>query len=291
MSDLTAVSPASGVTPAHTGTAPQPPSGERTTLLPDPATGALDGTDPLSMLYLFESKDRELGVASATKQITALQNERHQAVQQEQQAIAKAIDAQNHHSFWDDLGSICSEVAKVAVVVASVAAAVATLGAATPIAALAVAGAVLSTASFVDGECHVLHSLGVDDATAGWIDTGMAVGGGLLACGAGMAAGVKAATSTLSAISRAGSVVAGLGGIGSGAAAIGAGKAQAQGDQAAADQVAAQAQSDHASRLMQVVVDDTQNADERAQRVLGTIANTKTIQGQTAVNAATAVRG
>ena len=289
MSDVTAVSPAGGV--GQPGRAPQPASGERGSLLPDPTAGALAGADPLSMLYLFESKDAQLGVASATRQITALQNERHQALQQEQQAIAKAIDAQNNHSFWDDIGSVCSEVAKVAVVVASVAAAVATLGAATPIAALAIAGAVLSTASFVDGECHVLRSLGVDDATAGWIDTGMAIGGGLLSCGAGVAAGASAASSTLSAISRAGSVVAGVGGIGSAAAGIGAGNAQAQGDRAAADQVAAKAQSDHAARLMQVVVDDTQSSDEQSERLLGTIASTKAIKDQTAVNAAMAVRG
>jgi hypothetical protein len=291
MSDLTAASPVGGIGTAQTSQPLQRPSAESQSLLPDPAAGSLAGTDPLSMLYLFESKDRQLGVEGAAKKITALQTERHQAIEQEQHAIQNAVDAQHNHSFWDDIGSACAEVAKVAVVVASVAAAVATVGAATPIAALALAGAVLSTASFVDGECHVLHALGVDDGAASWIDTGMAIGGGLLACGAGVVAGGQAASSTLSTIGRASSLVAGVSGIGSAAAGIGAGEAQAQADQAAADQVASQAQSDHAARLVQIVAADTQSSDEQSQRIMATIVNTKTIQDQTALSAATAVRG
>jgi hypothetical protein len=286
---VTAVTPAGGerqIAPAL-----QQASGGPPTLLPDPSAGALAGADALSMIYLLESKDQQLGVASGSQKITTLENERHQALATEQKAIAQAVDAQSHHSFWDDLGSVCSEVAKVAVVVASVAAAVATLGAATPIGALAIAGAVLSTASFVDGECHVLRSLGVNAAAAGWIDTGMAVGGGLLSCGAGVVAGGKAASSALSTLSRAGSVVAGVSGIGTAAAQIGKGEAQAQEDQAAADEVAAQAQSDHAARLIEVAIGDTQTSDEQARRIMGVIANTKTTWDQTALSAAMAVRG
>jgi hypothetical protein len=267
------------------------PNGEPPSLLTDPVPSALAGADPLSMLYLFESRDQQLGVDQGTKKIAALQTERHQALAQEQQAIQQAMDAQKSRSFWDDLGGICGEVAKVAAVVASVAAAVATLGAATPIAALAIAGAVLSSASFVDGECHVLRALGVDDKTAGWIDSGMAIGGSVLSVGAGMAAGGQAASSTLATVNRASAVVAGVGEIGRGASTIEAGEALARSDQAAADQIAAQARSDHAQRLMQIVIDDTQSSDQTSQRTMGTIANTRTIQNETALFAATAVRG
>ncbi len=288
MNETGAVSAAPGVGSAQPGATPQPPAGQPPSLLPDPAAGALEGANPLSMLYLFESKDQQLGVTAGTNRVTALESERHQAVQQEQQAIKKAIDAQNNHSFWNDLGSVCSEVAKVAVVLASVAAAVGTLGAATPVAAIAIAGAVLSTASFVDGECHVLRSLGVSEATEGWVDTGMAIGGGLLSFGAGLASGGRAAAT---AIGRATSVVAGVTGVGTGAAKIGAGEAQAQSDQAAADQLAAQAQSDWETRHMQLVVSDAQSSDEQAQQILSAIANTKSIEDETAADAATAVRG
>jgi hypothetical protein len=268
-----------------------PSSSESPSLLAEPLPGALDGADPMSFLYLFESKDQQLGVDEGAKRIAALQTERHQALQQEQQAIQQAIEASKQRSFWDDLGSICGEVAKVAAVVASVAAAVATLGAATPIAAVAVAGAVLSSASFADSELHVLRALGVEDSIAGWVDMGMSIGGAVLSVGAGMAAGGKIASSTLSTIRTAGAVTAGAAQVGKGACAIEAGEATSRSDQAAADQVVAQAQSDHAARRMQVAIADTQRSDQQSERIMEAIVNTKTIQNETSLNTAIAVRG
>jgi hypothetical protein len=291
VSAVSAATPATTAAFAQDGTNRPPPNGEPPSLLTDPAAGALAGADPLSMLYLLESKDQQLGVDDGTKRIAALQTERHQALAQEQQAIQQAADAKKNGSFWDDLGSICGEVAKVAAVVASVAAAVATLGAGTPIAALAIAGAVLSSASFVDGECHVLRALGVDDKAAGWIDSGMAIGGAVLSVGAGIAAGGQLASSIPATVNRASAVVAGVGEIGKGVSTIEAGEARANSDQAAADQLAAKARSDHAQRLVQTVIDDTQSSDQAAQRTMGTIANTRAIQDQTTLSAATAVRG
>jgi hypothetical protein len=288
---VSATTPATITASARDAATQSSPNGEPPPLLTDPAAGALAGADPLSMLYLLESNDQQLGVDEGTKRIAALQTERHQALAQEQQAIQHAIDAQKSRSFWDDLGSICGEVAKVAAVVASVAAAVATLGAATPIAAVAIAGAVLSSASFVDGECHVLRALGVDENTAGWIDSGMAIGGAVLSVGAGLAAGGRVASSTLATVNRASAVVTGVGEIGRGASTIEGGEALARSDEAAADQIAAQARSDHAQRLMQNVIDDTQSSDQEAQGTMGTIADTRAIQDQTALSAATAVRG
>jgi hypothetical protein len=266
-------------------------SGEGPSLLPDPAAGALAGADPLSMLYLFESTDERLGAEAGASQIQALQGERHQALQQEQQAIQQAIDAQKNHSFWDDLGSICSEVGKVAAVIASVAAAVATLGAATPIAALAIAGAVLSTASFADGELHVLRSLGVDEKTAGLVDMTMSLSGAALSCGSGLWAGGRVASSTLSILSRTSVAVAGIGQVGRAASGIAAGQAQAQGDQAAADQIAAQARSEHALRLTQLGIDRTASSDQESRRIEATIANTISIRNETTEAAAAALRG
>jgi hypothetical protein len=266
-----------------------------TSLLPDPAPAALAGADPLSMLYLFESKDQSLGIDEATKRISALQTERHQALAQEKQAIQQAAEAANNHSFWDDLGSVFGEVAKVAAVVVSVAAAVVSFGAATPLAAIAIAGAVLSTASIADGEFHVLHSLGVDDKTAGLIDTGMALGGAALTFGAGVgtaaATGGKAVSSLASTAARASAVVSGAAAIGRSASEMEAGLAQADSDRAAADEVAAVARSAQVQRFIQMIIDQTQSADQQSQHITHTIANTKTIQNETALTAATAVRG
>src|ERR1700722_1528897 len=110
-------------------------------LLPPP--GAL--SDPLSMIAYFQSNDQQLGLDEGTKRIQGLQKETQQAFQKEQQAIADLVQAEQHKSFWDSLGGVFSEIAKVAGVVASIAAAVATCGAGSPLAAVAVAGAVMST--------------------------------------------------------------------------------------------------------------------------------------------------
>jgi hypothetical protein len=280
-----AVSPAIVPSPAgstQSGAATAPAS----SLLPEPATSALAGADPLSMLYLFESNDQQLDVDEGTKQISALETDRHQALQREQQAIAQALAAEHDHSFWDDLGSVFGEVAKVAAVVVSVAAAVVSCGATAPIAALAIAGAVLSTASFVDGEFHVLRSLNVDAGMAGWIDTGMAIGGAVCS-----ALGATAATGAMGLVERGGTIAAGAGAVGEGATRIEAGRAQGRADQAAADQIAAQAVSDQSLRRTQIIVDDIRGSDEAARRALGVIANTDAIRNQTAETAAAAVQG
>jgi hypothetical protein len=283
------------VAPAGTASAAAPPppptAGEPPTLLADPLPASLAGADPLSLLYFFEGKDRQLGVEAGTKKISALQDERHKLLHDELKAIQQAIDAQKNRSFWDDLGSVFGEVAKVAAVVASVAAAVVSCGAATPIAALAIAGAVLSTAAMADGEFHVLHALGVDDATAGSIDLGMSIGGVVMSLGAGMLAGGTAATGAASTLSKGSAVVAGAGAIGSSAAKIEAGNAQADGERAAADEALAAARSDHTLRLMQLIINDAQNSDQQSEKIMKTIIGTESIQQDTTLTAATAVRG
>jgi hypothetical protein len=290
---MTPIGATTSLAPASSaqGRTPSPGGAETTPLLPEPSPGALAGADPLSMLYLFESSDRQLGVDEGAKKIAALQTERHQALDQEQQAIQQAINASKQQSFWDTLGSICGEVAKVAAVVASVAAAVATLGAATPVAAVAIAGAVLSSASFAESEFHVLHALGVDDKTVGWVDLGMSLGGAALSVGAGIVAGGRLASSLPSLIGRAGAVVAGAGEMGKGACGIEAGQAKARNDQAEADQVAALARSDQAARQMRAAIVETQTSDQQSEQIMETIANTKTVQDETSLGAAIAVRG
>jgi hypothetical protein len=243
------------------------------------------------MLYLFESKDQDDGVETATKRIQALQGERAQALQQELTAIQNEDDAVKHKSFWDDLGGICGEIAKVAGVVASVAAAVATCGAATPLAAVAIAGAVLSSAGFVDGEFHVLEQLGVHDKTAGFIDMGLSLGGAVCSAGAGIVAGGPAASSTTAIIGRTATVVAGITTVGSAASTIAAGEEQANIDRADADQIAATALSDHALRRIQQVIEDTQDSDQKSKSIKKTIANTMAIENETATSAAAAIRG
>jgi hypothetical protein len=259
-------------------------------LLTEPVPNALQGADPLDMLAFLESRDQTLGVADGSQRIDDLEQQRHADVQKQRDAVAQEAADQKSHSFWDDLGSILGEVAKVAAVIASVAATVCTAGSAAPF-AIAVVGAVLSAASFADGEFHVLQSLGVKSEVAGWIDTGMAIGGAVATAGAGMVSSAAQARSLGALVSQAGAVVSGAAQIGHGAAGIVAGQAEGRSDQDAADAVTAQMQSDQATRWAQIVVDDTTDGDEKSQRILTTISHIGAIQNDTAVAAATAVRG
>ncbi|HEY4015413.1 MAG TPA: hypothetical protein VGM06_18840 [Polyangiaceae bacterium] len=272
-------------------------------LLTEPVPNALQGADPLDMLAFFESRNQSLGVADGSQRIDDLEQQRHAAVQKQRDAVAQEVAAQKDHGFWDDLGNILGEVAKVAAVIASVAATVCTAGSAAPL-AIAVVGAVLSAASFADGEFHVLQGLGVKSDVAGWIDTGMAIGGAVATAGAGMlssAAQAGASAGMLSSADRARSlgvlvsqtvtVVSGVAQIGHGAAGIAAGQAEARADQDAADAVAAQARSDQATRWVQVVLDDTTDTDKKSKGILSTLSNIDAIQNDTAVAASTAVRG
>jgi hypothetical protein len=187
---MSTVSAAGCASPLRSGTADaaQPtPMVASASLMPDPDMTALAGHDALSLMYFFEAKDQSLSVDGGTARIQGLQAERNRSFVQERQAIAKEDDAAKQGGFWGDMGHILGDVAKVAGIVAAVAVTVCTAGTAAPVAALAIAGILLSSASFVDGEFHVLQKLGVDPKAAGWVDTGMAVVGAVCSFGAGAA--------------------------------------------------------------------------------------------------------
>jgi hypothetical protein len=243
------------------------------TLLVAPAEGALP-TDPLAILYLCESKDADANVQTGTARINGLEAERDEALKKEQKAIQDAIQAEHDKSFWDDAANVLSKVAEVAAVVASVAAVVATAGAATPLSALAIAGCAMSSASIVDGEAHVLEKLGVDANVAGWIDTGLSIGGALCSGGAAVAAGGKAAGGFASTVSRAGLVVSGAAQAGRGAAEIASGVAQQKEENDLADATAADLSWNRLLRRIQTTLDDTKASDDQSQRVKGVLRDT-----------------
>ncbi len=291
MSIVSAVGCASAVAPSPDSPAQSSPIAPGESLMPAPDMTALPSGDALSLLYFFESKDQNMCVDEGTKRIQGLQAARNQSLVQERQAIAKEDDAVKSRGFWGDLGNILGDVAKVAGIVAAVAVTVCTAGSAAPVAALAIAGIILSSASFVDGEFHVLQKLGVDPKAAGWLDTGMAVVGAVCSFGAGAASAGGAAVDTASTIGRAASVASGVASMAQGATTIEAGRAQSQCDDAGADEVRAVAQSADAMRFMQVVISETESSDDSSKQIMATITLTKGIQNSTAVAAATAVRG
>jgi len=250
-------------------------------LLPAPQSVS----DPLSVLFLLQSQNEQMGLQSGTAKVQGLQQERHTALVKEQSAIKAEAAAAKHKSFWDKLGSICAQVAKVAGVVASVAAAVATCGAASPLAAVAVAGAILSTAGFVSSETDVLQKLGVSDKLANILNTAMSVGGSVASLGAGAIAGAWNVVSTTS------SVVSGAGNIGSGASGIASGHALAKEDEASADEAADEFAQDNLTRFISHVVQQTQNADDQDKQLLSTIGQTKGMEAKADLAVATGTKG
>jgi hypothetical protein len=279
------------VPPSGQSCPPSAPVSNGESLMPAPDVAALPAGDPLSLLYFFESKNQDLCVDEGTKRIQGLQAERNQSLVQERQAISKEDDAVKSRSFWSDLGNIFGDVAKVAGIVAAVAITVCTAGSAAPVAALAIAGIILSSASFVDGEFHVLQKLGVDAKASGWVDTSMAVAGAICSFGAGLASAGGAAVNTASVIGRAASLASGVTSMAQGAATVEAGRAQSECDEAGADEVQAVATSADSLRFMQVVISETESSDDASKQIMATIGVTKGIQDSTVVAAAMAVRG
>jgi hypothetical protein len=270
------------------------PAAEGHSLLPSPGEGALGATDPLSFLYLLESQDGQMSMRAGTDRVRTLQDERQQALKKEQEAIQKAIEAEHNHNFWDDLGGLLGDVAKIAGIVASVAAAatmtVASCGLTAP-AVLAIAAAVLSAASFTDSKLHVLRSLGADPKVEAGLDVGLEVGGLVTSFGAGAIGTVKETATVAGWVEGGASVAEAAADVGSGVATLERGQADATAANAAADEVMAEALSEHAARMIQAAIDDTQSADERTAHALRTIAGAKTIEDATTTAAANAVRG
>jgi hypothetical protein len=264
---------------------------EPTSLLPEPVLGELNHSDALSLLYVLEAQDQELGVHEGAAKVSGLQTERDQALQKEKQAIQNEDDAVQKKSFWDDLGGVLGDVAKIAGVVASLAAVVCTAGAATPIAALAISGVVLSAASLADGEFHLLQKLGVDQSTAGWIDVGMGVAGGVACFGAGIAAGVQASASATSVVGRIATATSGVATIGQGASVIEQGEAQSKSERADADVALEQSESQQALRVMQLVIDEVRESDEQSKQIMDTLVAAKGTINSCATNAASAIQG
>ena len=95
----------------------------------------------------------------------------------------------NSPNFWADVKNGCMAAIKVIALVAAVAASVVTCGAASPI--LAGAVILLSVASAVDSQFHVLQKMGVDPKIAAIIDVAMGLAATILSLGASSAGTVS----------------------------------------------------------------------------------------------------
>ncbi len=289
---MSALHGVSGAPPAQVYSSSNPAAGAPPAVPPilPPPTGGEGSIDALSILFLVESKDRDLNLQRGKGDVTSAQKSQHDALAELEKAISDANEAAKHHSFWDDFGGVFATVAKVAAVVASVAAAVATAGAATPLAALAIAGACLSTAGFIQGEFHVLEKLGVSPEAAGWIGTGMSLGAGALATSGTAAAGAAetggSATDGVAQVARGGAtVVAGAATVTSGIAHIESGRFKAKQDHALADASMDDATWRMLQRRVAVLLDELRDSDQSSGRVLDRMGKTMIAKAETATMA------
>lgn len=122
--------------------------------------------------------------------------------------LDKVVDSTiDSRQFWEDLKSGGLEAAKWAAVAGSIVAAGLSFGAAAPVAALAVTGAILSTASAVEGEFHVLKGMHVSDDWATGIQIGLAVGGAVCGSAGGLASSGTQAASKVVEVAKIGNTV------------------------------------------------------------------------------------
>lgn len=249
-------------------------------LLPTPSGDAQ--ADAMSWMYLLTSKQQALDVSNGRDNINRVQEQRAEAYKQEIEAIKQAIEAASHHSFWDSVASVALTIGKVAAVVGSIAVAVGTGGAGV-VGVIAVAGALLSSAGFVEGEAHVLEKLGVDEGTATWVGIGLSVGGAACTGGAALAADAGEISATACTIQKVATATTGAAAMAGGVAKIEAG--QYQGDQEDALADAAKAQMDQArmQRLLFMILDQLKSSEASDDNTLRALRGALSTKGDTLV--------
>ena len=271
---------------ASSATATADPS----SLLPIPQSAA--SAEGLSLLYMFESKDRAGDLERGKSDLASNTRSRADARKDLDKAIQAANDAAKDRGFWDDLGASLGKIAKVAAVVASVAAAVATAGAATPVAALAIVGACMSVAGFAQGELHVLEKLGVDPETAGWIGTGLSLGGAATSGGAAFcAAGTEGGSAVAEGVSRGATVVAGASTVAAGASKIESSHFKKEQDDSLADAALHEFAIHKQQQRMNFLLDNLRDSDQESGRMLDHIGKTISARNEAATSVAVHWRG
>jgi hypothetical protein len=262
----------SAVTPAEVTGSSNVAAAANASLLPAP--GQLDS---IGMLYLLETRDRELGLERGASDVRFAEQEKQQRIHDEIQQVQRAAEAARHHSFWNDVGSVCLTIGKVAAVVGSVAIAVASCGAGTAIAALAIAGCLMSTAGMAQGEFHVLQKLGASDGVANGIGVGLSVGGLAASGGASLLESsvevgthaASVASTVVSTTGRVATVVSAAGHLAGGAATVESAHYEAEETDRRADAKEDQFRASLIERGIQDLVDHLNSDDKATNRRLG----------------------
>ncbi len=246
----------------------------------------------MAAIYALLSQDRRAGMKQKTSDVKAKLDLRKAAREEARYLMQKAEEDAKKGGFLRDVAESCSTIGMVAAIVGSVAVAVGTGGAGAPF-VFAVAGAVLSSAAFVQNQSHVLQKWGMSKKAAGWTEFGLSMGAG--ACSLGAAATQVAAAksaqeaakvgSDVQRIGRAAGVaaggVSGVATIGSGAATWRAGVADGASQNHMADALKANLRAQQLSRLIDQVLTEIEDSDKEDQRTMSHLQKAIEIKGQT----------
>jgi hypothetical protein len=250
--------------------------------LPDPvplSSSALN--DAMSALYGLQSQQRQHDLTFGKGRVVEQQEQEKRAYEDEKRAIAKAEEAESHHSFWSGIENGALAVAKVALVVGSAATTIATAGAGSPL--VVGAALALSAGSTVVSETKCFGS------ASQWVAMGLGVAGtgvgvaGTLACGA--------ASGAMRSLARVGGVATAIGGgaeAGAGVAHVVAGNYAADAQNADADTEKAKKQGERLQQTVQWVIDEMKEGDKAHEAALQTLQGAMQTNDQTAV---AAIRG
>jgi len=243
-----------------------------TDLLPNPSA-----LDPMTLLYLYESKSRADGFKQATKDVKRARDLRKAEIKKQMEALRKAAKEKKKGGFWKKVRNKCSKIAKYAAVASAVALAVGTCGAGTP-GALAIVGVALSAGSMAQSEWGVLQKMGMSDEWAARCEIGMAVGGAVC-MGFGAPGGASQLEETISTGDQICSAAGGAATVTAGAATIAEGKHESKARDLEADAADAAAEAEAFKRLLNQIIDDLETSDRAEERVLGHIRQAITTQG------------
>lgn len=258
--------------------------GSNDSLLVAATTGEYDDITKLYLVMMAATQGKTEGDIARLDQAN---EQRHEAWQEQIQALKKAAAAEEDAGFWSDLASGFGKVATVAGVIASVALAVATCGAATPIAALAIGGAVLSSASFAQSQWQFMG----DSDLANGIGVGLGITGGLCSLGAGGFVLLGSAAQAAEGVNWASALGSGAAVV-SGGAAVGAGTSEIVRADAESDAISHRADAREAAvqqQLLQMmisqIIEEVETTSERETKNVEQIANLSATRGA-ALNAA-----
>lgn len=245
-------------------------------LLPPPSVGASTGS--LGGIYALMLQLQEGNAAAKKGQADANLQNKKVAEAKQLKAETDAEAKQKHASGLAKLGKTLGVVAGIAAIVGSVALAVCTYGAGTPF-ALAVAGAVLSSAAFAEGQAHVCEKLGMSKKNDNYVTLGLSLGSAICSGGAGamqaLAGGAEAASTASAAgqgIGDGSTIVSGTTTAARGYTTMRAGEYEAGAERSKADAAAHHAQADAYDRLVKNILRDLQAAEKEDRRQLGELA-------------------